>query len=166
MLLAAGAFLGAAFGALAQNPGQRPVSESDRNAIVACLRDSADAPRSCIGAIAVDCLRQGEGDRREAEIACSRREASVWRERLEAGARALVQGLDSGGRSRLVAVQRSWEAYAAQKCSFAGAVQPPARASVTQAACELREVAERSIELERMARRSAQTRPSRPEIFR
>ena len=164
-LLCAGGLLCTAGPGLAQSPGDR-APEADRNAITSCLRESAGTPRSCIGAVAVACLREGGGDRRDAEIACSRREARVWRERLDAGAGALAQRLDSGARSRLEAVQRSWEAYAAQKCSFEGALQTAARASATHAGCDLREVAERSLELERMARRLTQAPPSRPEIFR
>jgi hypothetical protein len=151
--------------ALAQTPGDA-VSAVDRTAIATCLRDSAESPRACIGTIAVVCLSQAEGERHVAEIACSRREARVWRERLDNAARTLAQGLDSGARGRLVAVQRSWEGYASQKCAFAGELQIPARAATVQAACELREVALRSLELERSATRRPTNRPSRPEILR
>ena len=162
--------LGAAYGlgslAHAQAPGDGGVSEADRTAIANCVRESSETPRACIGTIAVVCMRSGGEDRREADIACSRREARVWRERLEVATRALAQGLDSGARSRLAGVQRSWDSYVSQKCAFAGEIQPPARAPGTQAACELREAALRSIELERLGSRRGANRSGRPEIFR
>jgi hypothetical protein len=132
------------------------VTEADRAAVAGCLRESPDAPRACIGTVAVVCVRQASGDRREAEIDCSRREAAVWRERLEAAARVLGPRLELGARSRFAAVQRSWESYAAQKCAFIADLQPAARAPTMQAGCELNEVAGRAIEVERLARRQAE----------
>ena len=58
-------------------PLETAVAEADRAALAVCLRESADAPRACIGSIAVVCARQARGDRREAEIDCSRREAAA-----------------------------------------------------------------------------------------
>ena len=142
------------------------ITPADRNAVASCLRDSTDAPRACIGTIAVVCFREGGQDRRETEIACSRREARVWRERLDNAARTLAERLDSGTRSRLAALQRGWEGYTSQKCAFAGEIQPPARAPTTQAACELRETALRSLEVERLGQRPGPNRPGRPEILR
>jgi uncharacterized protein YecT (DUF1311 family) len=141
-------------------------SEADRAAISGCLRESADAPRACVGAVAVVCARQTGGDRRDAEIACSRREAAVWRERLDMAARVLAPRLEAGARSRLAAVQRSWETYAAQKCAFVADVQPAPRAPTMQAGCELSEVAARAIELERLVRRQAEAREPRPRLER
>lgn len=74
---------------------------------------------------------------REAEIDCARREAAVWRERLEAAARTLGPRLESGARSRFAAVQRAWESYAVQKCALLSDMQPAARAPTAQAGCEL-----------------------------
>jgi len=141
-------------------------SEADRIAIAGCLRESTDAPRACIGAVAVVCARQAGGDRRDAEIACTRREAAVWRERIEMAARMLAPRLDAGARSRLAAVQRSWETYAGQKCAFVADVQPAARAPTVQAGCELSEVAARAIELERLARRQTEAQEPRPRLER
>jgi lysozyme inhibitor LprI len=150
----------------AQTPERSPLNAADRAAIASCLRDSTDRPRACIGTIAVVCARQASGDRREAEIACTRREAAIWRERLELAAMLLGQRLESGSRSRFVALQRSWESYTAQKCAFIGDVQPPARAAVMQAGCELNEVAQRALEVERLTRRLAQAGPPRPQLER
>src|ERR671916_148035 len=100
-----------ASGALAQSPNQGSVSAEDRAAIASCIRESMDRPRACIGTIAVVCARQARGDRREAEIACTRREAAVWRERLDVATMALAQRLEPGQRSRFAAEQRSWESY-------------------------------------------------------
>lgn len=144
---------------------QAAVSGPDRNAIASCLRDSIGAPRACIGTIAVVCARQTAGDRRTAEIECSRRETAVWRERLDLASAALAQPLAAGPRSRFAAVQRSWEAYSTQQCAFLADLQPPARAPVLQAACELREVAARALEVERLVRRRTRETP-RPEIQR
>ncbi len=168
LLLIVGAALAqGAVPARAQEPGPNAVSEADRTAITACLRESSESPRACIGTIAVVCVRQAGGDRREAEIACSRREARVWRERLDMAGRVLMQRLDSAAGSRLAAVQRSWEAYTAQKCAYHGEIQPAAQAAATQAACELREAAVRSLEMGRLASRpGGANRPARPEIFR
>jgi hypothetical protein len=83
--------------ASAQSTDEVAVTEADRAAVAGCLRESADTPRACIGAVAVVCARQAGGDRREAEIDCSRREAAVWRERLEAAARVLAPSLESWG---------------------------------------------------------------------
>jgi hypothetical protein len=152
--------------ASAQSTDEVAVTEADRAAVAGCLRESADTPRACIGAVAVVCARQAGGDRREAEIDCSRREAAVWRERLEAAARVLAPGLESGARSRFAAVQRSWESYAAQKCAFMADLQPAARAPTMQAGCELNEVAGRAIEVERLARRQAEPSQPRPRLER
>ena len=41
----------------------------------------------------------------------------MWRERLDLALSAFAQRLEAGPRSRLVALQRTWESYAAQKCA-------------------------------------------------
>lgn len=141
------------------------VAAADRGAVAACLRESAETPRACIGTVAVPCARQGGGDRRDAEVECGRREGAVWRERLDFAARLAVERLDPGQRSRLVSLQRSWEEYVAQKCALAGELQPASRAPLAQAGCDLREVALRAIEVEELAdrRRPAGAQPPRLE---
>lgn len=146
--------------------GASPVSAADRASIASCVAESGSTPRACIGSVAVVCARQAPGDRRDAEIACTRREAAVWRERLDVIAGALARRLESGPRSRLAAVERAWEGFTAQKCAFFAEVQPPAHAPVTQAGCELREVATHALELERTARRQAGGPSQRPRIER
>jgi Lysozyme inhibitor LprI len=148
-----------------QPPGSG-VTQADRAAIASCVRESAEMPRACIGTIAVVCTRQPGAPREGADVACSRREAAVWRERLDLALAAFAQRLEAGPRSRLAALQRSWESYSAQKCAFAGEIQPPARAAAMQAGCELREVALRAIEVERMGRRQPRPGEARPELHR
>jgi Lysozyme inhibitor LprI len=162
-------FLGpgpASFAVLAQSPGRANVSAEDRTAIASCVRESMDRPRACIGTIAVVCARRAQGDRREAEIACTRREAAVWRERLDLSTMALAQRLDSGPRSRFAAEQRSWESYIGLKCAFVGEIHPPATAPVMQAGCELRSAASRAIEVEGWIRRLARGSQPRPQLHR
>jgi hypothetical protein len=153
-------------GVSAQGSDESTGTAADRAAIAACLRESVSAPRACVGTIAVACIRQASGDRREAEIACARREASIWRERLDLGAAALLQRVPSGPRNRFAALQRSWEGYAAQKCAFLGQIQPPARAPALQAGCDLNEVAHRAIEIERLARGQTPVSQSPPQLLR
>jgi hypothetical protein len=152
-------------GARAQSSNENAITAADRATIAGCLRESVDLPPACIGTIAVTCVRQANGDRRDAEIACTRREASVWRERLDAGAAAFIQRLPPGQRSQFAALQRSWEGYAAQKCAFLGQIQPPARASSLQSGCDLNEVARRAIEVERLVRRPTVASQS-PQLLR
>lgn len=142
------------------------VTAADRATIAACMRESAEQPRACIGAIAVTCARQTSGERRDTEIACTRREAAVWRERLDFATSALSQRLASASRSRFGAVQRSWEEYVALRCAFTGEIETPARAPVMQAGCELRAVAARAIEIETIARRRMQPSQARPQLQR
>jgi hypothetical protein len=153
----------------AERLAEAAVEAEDRASITSCLRESGDAPRACIGTVAVVCsTRQGAGDRAETQITCSRREAAVWRERLDMAATVFAGQLEAGLRSRFTAVQRTWESYYAQKCAFLGEVQAPARAAAMQAACELREVAVRAIEVERLARvsRDGAAAPRPPQIER
>lgn len=155
-------------GAFAQEPeapAPAAVAGEDRTTVSSCLRDAGDLPRACIGTVAVDCARNSSPPP-AVEVVCSRREAEVWRERLDIVAGAFVQRLESGPRQRFAAVQRTWETYAAQKCAFASEMQQPERAAATGAACDLREVALRAIEVERLAARQAQRVPNRPTLQR
>jgi hypothetical protein len=146
-------------GGQAQVP-ESPATPADRSAIASCLRDSGQAARTCIGTIAAVCIRQGT-NRNEARAICSRREAAVWRERLDAALAGLAQRLEPGLQSRLASLQRSWEAYATEKCAFLAEVRPPSRAPAAQASCDLRETALRAIEVERLIRRHARGRKAR-----
>jgi hypothetical protein len=146
---------------LAQAPST--VSPEDRASIVSCLRESPTTPQACVGSIAVVCARTTTGqDKRDTEVTCARREAAIWRERLDAGQLGYAQQLQPAARSRFVALQRSWESYTAQKCAFFGEVQPVPRAAVMQSGCELREVANRAIEIERDLRQR-NAGPARPQ---
>lgn len=142
---------------------------TDRVTIASCLRDGGQRPQSCIGVIAVPCsARQGSAERTVAQITCSRREAGVWRERLDVAGNLAAAQLAAGARSRFSAVQRAWESFSAQKCGLLGEIAAPAQAAAAQAACELREVALRAIDLERIARsaRESAAAPRRPELQR
>jgi hypothetical protein len=167
---AAAALVVAAAAALLADPAvgqaENQVTPADRSTIASCVSESGNAPRACIGSVAVVCARQAPVDRRDAEVACTRREAAVWRERVDVVVGALARRLESGPRSRLAAVHRAWEGFAAQKCAFVAEVEPPARAPVTQAACELREVAAHALELERVTRRQGIGPSQRPRIER
>jgi hypothetical protein len=151
---------------LAQSPNAGSVRAEDRAAISSCIRQSVERPRACIGAVAVVCARQAQGDRREAEIACTRREAAVWRERLDLATMALAQRLASGQRSRFAAGQRAWESYVGLNCAFVGEIQPPATAPMMQVGCELRAAAGRAIEVEGWVRRLARGSQPRPQLHR
>ncbi|MGL4975918.1 MAG: hypothetical protein ACRC56_11525, partial [Bosea sp. (in: a-proteobacteria)] len=122
----------------AQAQAPSPVTAEDRASISSCLRESPSTPHACVGSIAVVCARTTTGqDRRDTEITCARREAAIWRERLDAGQLGYAQQLQPTARSRFLALQRSWESYTAQKCAFFGEVQPVPRAAVMQSGCEL-----------------------------
>lgn len=135
---------------------------SDRAQLVSCLRQSGSAASSCIGAVAVSCVRAASADRRGAEFGCARREEAVWRERLMLALQATGLRLDAGRRSRLAALHVAWEGYVAQKCAFYGAMQREGWQLGRQAGCELREVAERAIELARALPQAPARRPSSP----
>jgi Lysozyme inhibitor LprI len=152
--------------AAAQEREGSGVVAADRSAVVACLRESEGTPRACIGAVAVPCAREGSGDRRDAAVECSRREAAVWRERLDFAGRVVAARLESGPRSRLGALQRSWEEYVSQKCALAGELQPASRAPLMQAGCDLRETALRAIEMEGLAERPQRAAEPRPRLER
>lgn len=129
------------------------VAQADWAAIASCLQESGRTPRACIGAVAVICAtRQAAGDRAQVEAACSRREAAVWRERLDRAVALLLERLDPAGRNRLLGIQRGWEDYVPQRClSLAGEIDPAGAPIAMQAECELRHVATRAIEIERLA---------------
>lgn len=146
-------FLACSFAALPALAQNADVTGTDRAAMSACLRESLESPSACIGSIAVICARAATGgDRREIEVICARRETAVWRERLDAASGAYAQRLEAGARTRFVALQRTWESYAAQKCAFFGDTQPAARVASMQAGCSLRELAVRTNEIERELR--------------
>ncbi|MDJ1157245.1 lysozyme inhibitor LprI family protein [Chelatococcus sp. SYSU_G07232] len=136
----------------------RAVDPADRAAISTCLDEGKDSPQACIGSIAVVCSRRDASNTLEAEVTCARREAAVWRERLDSMTVTLARTLEPGARNRFAAVQRAWEDYAGLKCSFIGEQAPAARAAVFQSGCELREVANRAIEVERFMRHNARRR--------
>jgi hypothetical protein len=137
----------------------------DRRQIGSCLSQGTGA--ACIGTVAVPCVAAARGNRNEAEIACARREEAIWRERLTLASLALGRRLDLATRSQLQALQLGWQSYVVQKCAFYGALQPAERAAGRQAGCELREVAQRALEIERLARQRGGRPPARrPQIFR
>ncbi|MDR6870687.1 uncharacterized protein YecT (DUF1311 family) [Bosea sp. BE125] len=135
----------------AQAPSPPPgsaVLPSDRAQLATCLREGRIAAPSCIGMIAVACVRAVGVDQRAAEPGCARREEAVWRERLLLALRLKGRSLDAGQRNRVVALQVAWESFVAQKCAFYGTTQREGWQLGRQAGCELREVANRAIELE------------------
>jgi hypothetical protein len=144
---------------------QSDTGRADRTALSTCLRDGAGMAPSCIGTVVFACLRQAEGAAAGRDVACARREQSAWRERLDAGLQTLGRSLDNGGRARLAALQRSFESYSAEKCALMADLAPPARTGFTRAACDLREVALRAIEVERQARGNTR-QPSTPRLER
>ena len=140
-----------------------PTLAADRAQLASCLQTSSGAAPACIGSIAVACVVAAGVNRAAAEAGCARREEAVWRERLVLAVQQSGRPLDAGQRSRLVALQMSWEGYVAQKCAFYAASQREALQPGRQAGCELREVAARVLELERGARPQAPARrPSQP----
>lgn len=147
---------------------QPPASQlaGDRLQIATCLRQVQAGWAACLGSVAVPCVRAATGDRRDAEVACARREQRVWRERLALASRTLLGTLEPGARTRFVALQLAWESYSAQKCAFMASTQPPARSAGAQAGCDLREAGLRALEIERGAvprqgpRRPAQSPPA------
>jgi uncharacterized protein YecT (DUF1311 family) len=158
--LALGLSLWAAAPAAAQTS---PTLAADRAQLASCLRTNSGAAPSCIGSIAVACVVAAGANRSTAEAGCARREEAVWREKLVVAVQQSGRPLDAGQRSRLVALQMSWEGYVAQKCAFYAASQREALQPGRQAGCELREVAARVLELERASRPQAPARrPSQP----
>lgn len=129
------------------------VARADWAAIADCLRESGRFPRSCIGAVVVVCAtRKHPGTRAEAEIACSYRETAVWRQRLDTAATLLLERLESGPRERFLSLQSSWEGYAAQRCALAGDIPLSLDSALAQARCDLGQVANRALDIERLAR--------------
>jgi uncharacterized protein YecT (DUF1311 family) len=148
--------------ALAQAPAPAPQLNADRALLVQCLRQGGEAQSGCIGLVAVSCVRTASGDRREAETGCARREEAVWRERLNQASLILLRSFDESRRSRFASLNLAWEGYVAQKCAFYGQSQREGYQVGRQAGCELREVANRAIELEKALPRPAAQRPSQP----
>ena len=104
-------------------PAGNAVLASDRAQLATCLREGRTAAPSCIGMIAVACVRAVGVDQRAAEAGCARREEAVWRERLLMALRLKGRSLDAGQRNRVVALQVAWESFVAQKCAFYGTTQ-------------------------------------------
>lgn len=151
--------------ALAQTAPRAPTPDAAQ--LTRCLNENGAAPAACIGVVAISCVRAASSDPRGAEAGCARREEGLWRERLNLALELTARPLDAGQRSRLTALQVSWESYVAQKCALYGSSQNQALQAGRQAGCQLREVAERAIELVRaLPRGTARAQPSRPEIFR
>jgi hypothetical protein len=148
-------------GAAAQAP-TNPMLAADRAQLAACLRQAQAEPRSCVGLVAVACVRSAQAERGRAEQLCARREEAVWRERLVQLSQNLARRLDTGERARFSALQLAWESYVAQKCAFYAGQQPASVQPGRMAGCELREVAWRSLELE-PTMRSAVPGPRRPQ---
>lgn len=151
----------AAGGAAAQ-VAPDPLLAADRARLASCLRQAQGAARSCVGLVAVACVRSAQAERGRAEQLCARREEAVWRERLMQLSQNLARGLDPGARSRFVALQLAWEGYVAQKCAFYAGQQPASAQPGRLAGCELREVAWRALELEPSGR-GAMSAPRRPQ---
>lgn len=147
--------------AAAQAPAN-PMLAADRAQLSACLRQAQAAPRSCVGLVAIACVRSAQAERGRAEQLCARREEAVWRERLLQLSQNLARRLETGERARFSALQLAWESYVAQKCAFYAGQQPAAAQPGRLAGCELREVAWRSLELE-PAVRAAMPAPRRPQ---
>lgn len=153
--------------ALAQDSTPAPAAPADRTQLAACLRDNGASPAACIGAVAVPCVRAASSNPRGAEAGCARREEVAWRERLGLALQMVARPFDAGQRSRLAALQLTWESYVAQKCALYGAGQRDGLQPGRQAGCELREVAERAIEVAKSLPRTPSRRPqSPPQIIR
>lgn len=156
--------LGAAAPAVAQGSSSL---RGDLAALASCLRENDRSPAACVGMVAVACVRAASSDRRGAEAGCARREEAAWRERLTLALQMIGRSLHAGQRSRLAAVQVTWESYVAQKCALYGSAQREGLQAGRQAGCELREVADRAIELARALPQSDRRRSqSPPQIIR
>lgn len=156
-----------AFAAAPLSAQTSPAPSPDMVQLTGCLNEQRSAPSACIGTVAISCVRAARSDPRGAEAGCARREEGLWRERLNLALQVAARPLDPGQRSRLAALQMSWESYVAQKCAFYATGQREPLQAGRQAGCQLREVAERAIEVVRALPRPAERTPSqRPEIFR
>ena len=128
-------------------------AQADWATVANCLLESGMFPRSCIGVVLVVCAtRKQAGTRAEAEIACSYREAAAWRARLDTAATLLLDRLEPGPRERFLSLQSSWEGYGAQRCALAGDVPVSTSSALAQARCDLGQVANRALDIERLAR--------------
>lgn len=141
-------------GGFAQDlPVDVTTARADWAAMANCIRESGRFPGSCIGAVLVACTtRKNPGTRAEIEIACSYREAAVWRQRLDTAATVLLERLEPGPRERFLSLQSSWEGYAAQTCALEGGVPLSQDAALAQAMCDLGQIANRALDIERLAR--------------
>ena len=149
--------------AMAQGaPGLR----GDLSSLAGCLRENGASPSACIGSVAIACVRAASSNPRGAEAACARREEAAWRERLTLALQMVGRSLDAGQRSRLAAVQLAWESYVSQKCALYGTSQRDELQAGRQAGCELREAAERAIELAKGLPQAGRQPQSPPQIIR
>ncbi|MBS7698216.1 MULTISPECIES: lysozyme inhibitor LprI family protein [unclassified Chelatococcus] len=124
-------------------------AQSDSEVIESCLAGSAESPYACIGSVAVVCVKltMPQGTRHEAS--CTERERTVWQTRLEASITEVNRSLPASARKRFATLQRAWQNYYTLKCDFMSDDLPQERSATMQKGCQLREIAARSIEVER-----------------
>ena len=124
-------------------------TQSDKEVIESCLAGSTDSPYACIGSVAVVCVKltMPRGTRQEAS--CTERERMVWQTRLEASIQEVNRSIPTSARRRFATLQRAWQNYYTLKCDFISDDLPQERSATLQKGCELREIAARSIEVER-----------------
>lgn len=141
-------------GARAQGvPRDAATARGDWATVNGCLQESLDAPRACIGTVAVLCqTRQRGGNRNDVELACNARESAVWRERLDAAVARLRDRLDPDARSRFLAIQHDWETYVGQRCAVMAEVNLSPSSALSASRCDLREFAHRAIDVDSLAR--------------
>jgi uncharacterized protein YecT (DUF1311 family) len=134
-------------------PRDATTARGDWATLAGCLQESGDAPRACIGTVAVLCqTRQRGGNRNDVELACNARESAVWRERLDAAVATLRDRLEPEARTRFLAIQRDWETYVARKCAVMAEVNPSPSSALSASRCELREFAHRATDVDSLAR--------------
>lgn len=126
---------------------------SDAATIETCLADSSDSPFACIGSVAVVCVKLTMPQGTRSEATCTERERTVWQTRLNATTAELHQSLPGTARKRFATLQRAWQNYYTLKCDFMNDDTPSERSQAMRKGCELREVATRSIEVDRYLRR-------------
>lgn len=134
-------------------PRDAAAARGDWSTIAACLQESGDTPRVCIGAVAVLCMaRQRGGNRNDVELGCNARESAVWRQRLDAAVTVLNDRLPADARARFLGIQRDWETYAAQRCAVLGELNPSPDTALGASRCDLGEIARRALDVDSLAR--------------
>lgn len=134
-------------------PRDAATARGDWATVAGCLQESGDAPRACIGTVAVLCqTRQRGGNRNDVELACNARESAVWRERLDAAVTALRDRLQPEPRARFLGIQRDWETYVAQRCAVMAELTLSPSSALNASRCELREISHRAIDVDSLAR--------------